>query len=282
MSSGATDFHLGPWREVAERVWLATAEPERVNLGLIAGSDRAVLVDTGSSPLQGAALRASVAQATTVPLLGVVVTHWHYDHAFGLGGFSDLLTLGHETLRSRLASPEALSIAARLGIGPEELVAPAREIAVAAGLDLGGRRIEVAHLGRGHTEGDLLVVVPDADVVFAGDLVESAGPVWYGPDSFAQEWPGTLDGLLGLMTESTRVIPGHGSPLDREAVFETRGRVAAVAGEISRLVGLGIPVREALARGDWALPADHIEPGLAAAFAQLGPQVAPGRPLPRV
>ena len=36
--------------------------------------------------------------------------------------------------------------------------------------------MEIAHLGRGHTDGDLVVVVPDADVVFAGDLIESAGP----------------------------------------------------------------------------------------------------------
>ena len=55
----------------------------------------------------------------------------------------------------------------------------------------------MAHLGRGHTDGDLVVVVAGADVVFAGDLIESAAAPSYGPDSFPHEWPGTLDGLLG-------------------------------------------------------------------------------------
>ena len=46
-----------------------------------------------------------------------------------------------------------------------------------AAVDLGGGvRVEAVHLGRGHTDGDLVVVVPGSDVVFAGDLVESAGP----------------------------------------------------------------------------------------------------------
>ena len=208
------------------------------------------------------------------------MTHWHADHAFGLAAFADLVTVGHESVRERLSSPEASAAAADLGIATDGLVAPNREIAVAAGLDLGDRRIEVAHLGRGHTDGDLVVVVPDADLVFAGDLVESAGPVWFGPDSFAHEWPATLDGLIGLMTRTTRAIPGHGAPLNREAVFDTRSRVAAVSGEIRRLAGLGVPLAEAPARGDWALPADHVAPGLAAAYAQLGPQAAPGRSLP--
>ena len=61
-------------------------------------------------------------------------------------------------------------------VDPHELGQPNMEIAVATALDLGDRRVEIAHLGRGHTDGDLLVVVPDADLLFAGDLLESAGP----------------------------------------------------------------------------------------------------------
>ena len=100
---------------------------------------------------------------------------------------------------------------------------------MATAFDLGGRRVEIAHLGRGHTDGDLVVVVPDADVVFAGDLIESAGPPSFGPDSIGDEWAGTLDGLVGLMTERTVAVPGHGDPVDRQFVFTQRGEVAARA-----------------------------------------------------
>ena len=91
--------------------------------------------------------------------------------------------------------------------------------------------MEIAHLGRGHTDGDLVVVVSDADLVFAGDLIESAGPPSFGADSVPNEWAGTLDGLIGLMTAKTVAVPGHGEPVGREFVFEQRGRIAMHAAE---------------------------------------------------
>ncbi len=224
-------FQLGAWREVAGQIYVAVAEPASVNLGLIIGAESAVLVDTGSSPAQGRAVRDSVAAITDRPLVAVVITHWHYDHAFGLAGFADLTTIGHESVRGRLGSVEAATEANRLGFASTDLTAPNREIAVAMAIDLGGRRVEIAHLGAGHTDGDLIVVVPDADLVFAGDLIESAGPPAFGPDSVPGAWAGTLDSVIGLMTAATVLVPGHGDPVDREFVFEQRGRVAATAAE---------------------------------------------------
>ena len=221
----------GAWTQVADGVWMAVVEPEAVNIGLVVGSDGCLLVDCGSSPAQGALIRQSIASVTVLPLVAVVVTHWHYDHAFGLAAFGDVETIGHETVPARLASAEAASAADALEIDPASLAAPRRPIAVAAAVDLGRRRVEIAHLGRGHTDGDLLVVVPDANVVFAGDLIESSGLPSYGDDSHPQEWASTLDGLVGLMTADTVAIPGHGEPVGREFVFEARGQAAEKAAE---------------------------------------------------
>ena len=150
---------------------------------------------------------------------------------------------------------------------------------LAAAFDLGGRRVEVAHLGRGHTGGDLVVVLPGADLVVVGDLVESAAPPSLGPDSFLQEWPVTVDGVIGLMTGATRAVPGHGDPVDRPYVYEQRGRLASIAGQVRHLAESGVGPAEALERDDWAYPPETLAPGLEAAFAQLGP-VTPRRSLP--
>ncbi len=230
-SRARADYAVGPWRAVATGVFRAVAEPDSVNLGLVVGTDGALLVDTGSSPGHGRAVRASLAAVTERPLVAAVVTHWHYDHAFGLAAFADLPTIGHESVRARLGSPEAAAEASALGVDPADLIGPNREIVVATAVDLGDRRVEIAHLGRGHTDGDLVVVVADADVVFAGDLIESAGPPSSGPDSVPGEWAGTLDGLIGLMTAKTIAVPGHGEPVGREFVFEQRGRIAMRAAE---------------------------------------------------
>ncbi len=93
-------------------------EPEAVNVGLVVGRDGCLLVDCGSSPAQGALIRQSIASVTALPLVAVVVTHWHYDHAFGLAAFGDVETIGHESVPARLASTEAASAADDLGIDP--------------------------------------------------------------------------------------------------------------------------------------------------------------------
>ena len=128
-------------------MYVAVAEPETVNLGLVVGTDGSCW-STPDPLRRRAAVREAVAAVTDRPLAAVVVTHWHFDHAFGLAAFGDLTTIAHETVRARLGSPEAAADAtARVEAG--DLARPSRDLVVAAGMDLGGRRVEVAHLGRG-------------------------------------------------------------------------------------------------------------------------------------
>jgi glyoxylase-like metal-dependent hydrolase (beta-lactamase superfamily II) len=270
---------LGDWREVAPGVYVLVAEPAGVNLGLVVGAERALVIDTGSSPAQGRALRDAVSRVTPLPLAGAVVTHWHYDHAFGLAAFDDLETIAHESVTEQLRSPAAAQEAQRLGLTAADLALPHRLLVVMAALDLGGRRVELAHLGLGHTDGDLVVVVPDADLLFVGDLLESSGPPSFGDDSYLDEWAGTLDGVIGLMTATTQAVPGHGGPVDRLFAFGQRGEVAGVAGEIRRLFEGGVPEGEAVSQGSWPYPDPSIAPAVAVGYRALAASGAtPRRP----
>ena len=269
MSQPGPGAEPGLWREVAAGVYLCVAQPASVNLSLVLGSDGALMVDTGSSPRQGRLLREAARSVTDVPVQAAVATHWHYDHCFGLAAFTDVATFAHESVRDRLRAPEAAAAAADLGVEESDLAVASREVVVAAALDLGGQRVEIAHLGRGHTDGDLVVVVPDANVIFTGDLIESATAPWYGGDSFPHEWAATLDSVIGLMTADTIAVPGHGEPANREFVFGQRGRVAAVSGEIRRLSENGVSASEALQAGSWPFPAEHIAGGVEAGYRQL-------------
>jgi glyoxylase-like metal-dependent hydrolase (beta-lactamase superfamily II) len=118
-------------------------------------------------------------------------------------------------------------------------------------IDLGDRQVELIHPGRGHTAGDLVVRVPDADVLAAGDLVEQSDPPSIGRDSWPFEWPSTMDLVLGFLGDATVVVPGHGKLVDKEFVQDQRTELGVIAETIRDLASRGVPQSEALAAGEW-------------------------------
>lgn len=269
---------LGPWIAVAPGVWRAVAEPDAVTIGLAVGTTGALLIDTGSSPEQGATIRAAAEQqareTADVPLIAVVVTHAHRDHLFGLAAFDDLRTIGHDSLGDTVRAEPVRSDVVAAGLDPDGLVLPNAPIATVAVVALGELRAEVVNCGRGHTDGDLSVLLPEADVVFVGDLAEQASPISYGTDSWPQEWAATLDGVIGLARPSTAIVVGHGEPISREDLIRTRSEAAAVAYEIESLIGRGVAVDQAYAEGNWPYPEQYVAGGIAADYAR-----AEGRPV---
>lgn len=262
-------FSQTPFEELRPGIWRAVAQPAGVNIGLIVGAAAALVVDTGSSPEQGARIRAAAESVAGVPLIGAVVTHSHFDHYYGLAAFDDLPTYGHESLAAALLADGLAAEAAELGFAPDELRAPNRPLALARMVDLGGRHVEIVHFGRGHTAGDLVVIVPDAQVIFTGDLLEQSAPPAMGPDCFLKEWPTALDGILGLVREDTVLVPGHGDPVDRVFAFTQRAEISAVYGQVEYLIGRGVKAEDALAAGDWPFDDDTIAGVLPIAYAQL-------------
>jgi glyoxylase-like metal-dependent hydrolase (beta-lactamase superfamily II) len=73
------------------------------------------------------------------------------------------------------------------------------------------------------------VIVPDADVLFAGDIVEESGPPMVGEDSFPLEWPATNRRLLEWITDDAAVVPGHGDVVDRPFVVAQTAVVERIA-----------------------------------------------------
>ncbi|MEV7327172.1 MBL fold metallo-hydrolase [Micromonospora sp. NPDC093244] len=217
--------------EVADRVYVRGEPLLGVNVTLVVGADEALLVDTLSSAAQAVELRDAVREVTDRPLT-VVNTHHHYDHCFGnavLAGDPPRPVYAHELAATALRDePERLrreaydelrhdhpSLAAELAATP--LLAPTHTVQTETEIDLGGRSVLLRHPGRGHTDADLVVHVPDADVLVAGDLVEQSGPPAF-EDSYPLRWPDAVADLLRLTTAGTVVVPGHGDPVDVEFV----------------------------------------------------------------
>jgi glyoxylase-like metal-dependent hydrolase (beta-lactamase superfamily II) len=259
---------VSAFTEIADRVYLLRYPVLDVNVTLVTGAGAALVVDTLSTPAQATRLAAAIRTVTREPLT-IVNTHHHFDHCFGnatLAG-AGVAVWAHEAAATHLREhgkrwqrewyEEWLPTAPELaeGLAEAEIRPPDRIVHTEATLDVGGRTVLLSHWGRGHTDGDLVIRVPDADVVLAGDLVEESGPPGFG-DAYPLEWPETLAALTRVLAPTTVVVPGHGAPVD--AAF-----VRAQHAQLSEL--------------DWLIRAGHADeapPEAVAAKAPFGPETA--------
>jgi glyoxylase-like metal-dependent hydrolase (beta-lactamase superfamily II) len=258
--------------EVADRVWVARHSWFDVNVTVVGGERGLVVVDTHASERAMREVLDALRRVTRDEVVAVVNTHAHFDHTFGnavlRSSFPTVPLLAHEeaaatTVEAGTRAQERYAADPTDPHAGEVLatrVEPATEtFASVRVVDLGDRALELVHPGRGHTGGDLVVRVADADVLLAGDLVEQSAPPSYGPDSFPLDWPGALDLVVGLLTPSSVVVPGHGDLVDQPFVQDQRSDVGTVAETVFDLASRSVPLEEALRHQEWPWPAEHLE-----------------------
>jgi glyoxylase-like metal-dependent hydrolase (beta-lactamase superfamily II) len=173
----------------------------------------------------------------------VAITHGHYDHRLGTPALLPCPVWAHPLMRNVGHLPRAHR--------PAHLVPASHHVDGSVELDLGERRVRLAHPGRGHTDHDVVAWLPDEQVLFAGDLVEQGAPPDY-EDADPVAWPATLDALLALGPAT--VVPGHGEPVDAAFVAAQRAEIAEVT-RLCRAVHDG-ELDEAAAWASSPYPAD--------------------------
>lgn len=260
------------FQEVAAGVWVARHAWLDVNVTAVLGDRGLLLVDTLGSVPAAEAMLERLRRVTPAPLLAVVNTHAHWDHVLGNAAARsdtpDVRLLAHEEALAELPaavaragqddSDDGPTGARRAEVETSPLVPPEETFSSVRALDLGDRYVELVHCGRGHTAGDVVVRVPDADVLVAGDLVEQGAPPAYGVDCWPLEWPGTLETLGQMTTPETVVVPGHGALVDQAFVQEQHHGVGVVAQTLLELASGGAGLDEALTHDVWPFPRDTL------------------------
>ena len=267
--------------KVGDRVWVARHEWYDVNITAVEGESGVLVVDTHASGEAAHEVIDALRKVTRRPVTALVNTHDHFDHWFGNAAFTeaygDLPITAHETCLELMATSgpvvqqEASSWTHPRSpdVSASRLVGATRSLSSACSVVLGDRVVELVHPGRGHTAGDLVVRIGDADVVLAGDLVEESADPSYGADCYPMEWPGALDLVLGLVGPETVVVPGHGAPVDRDFVAEQHASIAIVAQTIQDLAGRGVSVDRALEDGEWPFARTALEHAVRRGYEQL-------------
>ncbi|MBB4913600.1 MBL fold metallo-hydrolase [Streptosporangium saharense] len=205
------------------------------NIGVVGGTRAVLVVDTGIGVANAEQVLALASEVAGGRELYLTTTHFHPEHAFGAQVFADEATyLVNRAQADDLREKGQGYLEMFRGLG--ETVArrldgvrvPVPDLVYddAHDLDLGGRTVRLRPTGRGHTRGDQVVEVPDAGVLFTGDLAETGQFAifpWFPPydtDVSGVGWLAVLDRLTA--TAPRTVVPGHGDLGGPEVLTDVR------------------------------------------------------------
>ncbi len=237
LAGNAADFTV---KKIGEGVYAAVSPDGShagSNAGFIIGSNGVVVVDTFVAAEPAKDLLAEIRKITNLPIRYVINTHYHLDHTGGNGVFAEAgaTIVAHRNVRGWLrtenlkffgAEPKAED-KARV----EALVLPDLIYSDAVDIYLGTRLVQVRYM-LGHTGGDSVVIVPDANVVFGGDLVwQKHLPNLI--DATTSDWIKTLDKLLAEHSSGT-YVSGHGDVATVGDVRDFRNYLATLREDVAK------------------------------------------------
>ena len=201
--------------EVGEGLWAFTAEGDP-NSGVIIGDDNVMIVEAQATPRLAQKVIEKVRGVTDKPISHVALTHYHAVRVLGASAFNAPQIIMGEKARAMVAERGAEDWASefqrfpRLFEGHESipgLTWPTTTFNNKMTVYLGKRRIDLMHVGRAHTAGDIVIHVPDENVMFTGDIVEAHSACYCGDGHFG-DWGATLDRLKAFNLDA--IAPGRG------------------------------------------------------------------------
>lgn len=243
--------------EIGPDLYAFTAEGDP-NSGVIVADDGCVVFDAQATPAMARNVIEHVRSVTEKPIRHVVLSHYHAVRVLGASAYgADNVVASAETYRL-VAERGQQDWDSEYGRFPRlfrdaesipGLTWPSLSFAGSLSIHLGRREVRLMQLGAGHTSGDIVAWVPDAGVMFTGDLVEYRSACYCG-DAKLRQWPRTLDAILDF--DPVAIVPGRGDALvGRETVAEavalTRDFVTTLYGVAEMSVARGRSLKETFA-----------------------------------
>lgn len=204
--------------EVGPGLYAFTAEGDP-NTGVIIGDESVMVVEAQATPRLARKVIECIRGVTDKPISHLVLTHYHAVRVLGASAYGAREVIMSEAARGMVEERGAEDWASEFGRFPrlfqghEEipgLTWPTATFSEAMTVYLGKRKVEIMHLGRAHTAGDAVVWVPDAEVMFTGDIVEYHSACYCG-DGYFNDWADTLNNIAGF--DPVAIAPGRGDAL---------------------------------------------------------------------
>jgi len=244
--------------EIGPDLYAYTAEGDP-NSGIIVGDEGCLVIDAQATPAMAEDVIARVRTVTDKPIQYVVLSHYHAVRVLGASAYQAQGIIASNATYDLIVERGEQDKASEIGRFPRlfrgessippGLTWPTLTFESGMSVFLGKREVKLFHLGAGHTAGDIVAWVPDAEVMFTGDLVEYHSACYCG-DAYLREWPQTLDAILDFQPRA--IAPGRGAALQgeqavREAVAMTRDFVTTLYGAAELSVARGRSLKETFA-----------------------------------
>ncbi len=206
------------WVEIGPGLWAFTAEGDP-NSGVIIGDDSVMVIEAQATPRLAEKVIEKVRSVTDKPITHLVLTHYHAVRVLGASAFNAPQVIMSEKARAMVVErgqedwDSEFQRFPRLFEGHESipgLTWPTTTFNDRMTVYLGNRRVDLMRLGRAHTAGDIVAYVPDANVMFTGDIVEYKSACYCGDGHF-HDWPKTLEAVRWFDVDA--IAPGRGDAL---------------------------------------------------------------------
>lgn len=232
------------------------------NAGFVVTRDGVVVFDALGTPGLGAALLAQIRSVTKAPIRKIIISHYHSDHYYGLAAFKaagPVEVIAHREVRDYLATPAAAQrlVERSQSLAPwvdarTNVIAPDRYVAdPASSFQLGGMTFTLLRAGPAHTPEDMMMLVKEEGVLFAGDVIFTGRIPFVGEADIAP-WLGAIDRLAAA--HPTVMVPGHGvhSTDAGKDLALTRDYLTFLRAAMRAAVDKGIDFEEAYRGTDWS------------------------------
>lgn len=240
-AQGAPDFSKVQIKtsKIADNFY--TLEGQGGTIGVLVGPDGVFMVDTQFAPLSER-IAGAIKQITPQPIKFIVNTHVHGDHTGGDANFGKMgaTIISREELRHRLAYPNPQANG-QPGVPMAAEGLPKQTYRDRLTLHMNGQEVRLIAIPRAHTDGDTMVHFPGLDLIMTGDFYRSVAYPNIDRNN-GGTLPGMIEGLgavIGHAGPNTKIIPGHGPIVDRNAVTAHRDVVIAVRERVAALISQG-------------------------------------------
>lgn len=229
--------------------------PVATSGGFIVGNDAVLVIDTMLNRRLAIQLLALIRETTTKPIRYVVNTSYHGDHSYGNQFFpQDIQIIQHVETQKYIEShftEDITFMKQHFGDnqGLDELKPQRAHVLVHDGamleVDLGGKRVQVMHLGFAQTPGDLFVWLPNERVLYTGNPIIARPPAlpWL-LDGRLEDALNTMRRLRKLLPDDAVVVPGHGHPTDVKSIDYPIAYLEQVKNEVQAAIKRGLSEKE--------------------------------------